>query len=270
MLKGNNDLPLIELPSTQIGKTLEFKAVVVGKTINQVATQYSINFTGNAWECLPVSSVTATKDQAGNIYIDWTGNNRGTGLVLPENYEIDIIDSEVVRTLEASVSNCVYSYTDQITDFGSIQSTIEVIIYQVSSEVGRGIPYTISLTPSLVSIVPTITGFSPTQGGLGASISIFGTGFTGASNVGINGIDTDSLVVVNDGLITGTIATGTTTGKVTVTNASGTGESLTDFVIITSFVDWGDIGGDIEDQTDLKTELDNIRNDAIAYALIFG
>ena len=33
---------------------------------------------------------------------------------------------------------------------------------------------------------------------------------------------------------------------------------------------WGDIGGDIEDQTDLKTELDNIRNDAIAYALIFG
>jgi hypothetical protein len=253
MLKGNNDLPLIELPSTQIGKTLEFKAVVVGKTISQVATQYSINFTGNAWECLPVSNVTATKDQGGNIYIDWTGNNRGTGLVLPEKYEIDIIDSGVIRTLETSVSNCVYSYTDQVTDFGSIQSTIEVIIYQVSSEVGRGIPYAISLTPSLVSIIPTITDFSP-RSGLNGQITIYGNGFTGSTDASINGVSITSFTVVSDGVITGDIPTATT-GKVTVTNSTGTGESLTDFFITSGSVSWGEIGGTVGTNPSLEYQL---------------
>jgi hypothetical protein len=35
-------------------------------------------------------------------------------------------------------------------------------------------------------------------------------------------------------------------------------------------VDWGDIGGDIEDQTDLKAELDSVKKKMIVYALIFG
>lgn len=157
MLKGNNNLPLIALPSTYIGKTLEFKAVVVGKTINQVAAQYSIDFTGNAWECLPVSNVTAIKNESGNIYIDWVGNNRGTGLVLPEKYDIVINGG---RTLTSTVSNVLYSSANQRTDFGSIQSTISVTIYQISHEVDRGIPYTISLTPVL-GIIPR----DPSTGG---------------------------------------------------------------------------------------------------------
>lgn len=115
-----------------------------------------------------------------------------------------------------------------------------------------------------------ITGFSPTQGATGDAITVFGIGFTGAVSAEINEIPIDSFVVVSDTEFTGLVGIGSTTGKVTITNGSEFAESSTDFFVTTGLVNWGDIGGDIEDQTDLKTELDNIRNDAIAYALIFG
>jgi hypothetical protein len=231
MLKGNNPLTLISGTPSQIGKTLDFKAVPIGKSITQVSPVYSITTVGKAWECLPVSSVTAIKDQGGYIYINWAGNNRGTGLVLPEQYEIDIIDTVVVRTLTTSINSVTYSRTNQITDFGSVQSSIDVIIYQVSTEVDRGIPYAVTLTPTLSVVKPTVTDFSPRQGGINDDITIYGQSFTSASSAAINGTSIDSFTVVNDGVITGVIATGTTTGKVTVVNDSGTGTSLADFVI---------------------------------------
>lgn len=72
--------------------------------------------------------------------------------------------------------------------------------------------------------------FSPTQGSVNEQITIHGTGFTGATNAKINDVPLAGFVVVSDSKITGTIPS-TTTGKVTVTNSTGTGESLTDFVI---------------------------------------
>jgi hypothetical protein len=101
-----------------------------------------------------------------------------------------------------------------------------------------------------------ITGFSPTQGSIGNAITIYGSRFTGALSAAIDGTNVTSFTVVDDSVITGTVDTGTITGKVTVANATGTAQSLTDFVIITSAVDWGDIGGTLADQEDLKTELD--------------
>ena len=251
MLKGNNNVQLLQIPSTYIGKTLEAKAVTVGKSLGQVATTYTINFEGKAWECLPVSNVAATKDQAGNIYINWTGSNRGTGLVLPEKYDI-VIGS---RTLTSTTNNVVYSYTDQITDYGSVQSSINVTIYQVSTEVGQGIPYTITLTPTLSVTESIITGFSPTQGSIGDAITVYGSGFTGSTSAMVGVVSLTSFVVFSDSVITGIIDSGTTTGKVSVTNGSYTVESLTDFVITTSSVTWGDIGGNAGDNPSLEYEL---------------
>jgi len=76
----------------------------------------------------------------------------------------------------------------------------------------------------------TVTSFSPTQGAIGDAITIYGKGFTGATNAQVNSVDINSLTVVSDGVITGFIPA-TTSGKVSVTNSTGTGESLTDFVI---------------------------------------
>ena len=54
-------------------------------------------------------------------------------------YEVDIMDgSTVVRTLSVTTEYAEYLSADQTTDFGGDQSTIDIKIYQVSPQVGRG------------------------------------------------------------------------------------------------------------------------------------
>lgn len=56
-----------------------------------------------------------------------------------ERYEIDILDGAVVkRTLSAVSPSALYAAAQQVTDFGSVQSAIEVRIAQISATYGRG------------------------------------------------------------------------------------------------------------------------------------
>ena len=57
-----------------------------------------------------------------------------------EDYEIDILDEngEVRRTISVSTPSANYSADQQLTDFGALQDSISVRIYQISSAIGRG------------------------------------------------------------------------------------------------------------------------------------
>jgi len=68
---------------------------------------------------------------------------------------------------------------------------------------------------------PTISSFTPTVGGVGATITITGTNFTGATAVSFGGTSATSFVVVNSTTITAVIGTGAT-GNITVTTPGGT------------------------------------------------
>lgn len=59
-----------------------------------------------------------------------------------ESYEMDILNNAgvVVRTLESTIEEFVYTVADQTTDFGGVQAAVAVIIYQMSNLVGRGQP----------------------------------------------------------------------------------------------------------------------------------
>jgi len=62
-----------------------------------------------------------------------------------EAYEWDVCTDNtytvVLRTLSASGTNSVlYSAAEQVTDFGSVQTTLSFVIYQISASVGRGYP----------------------------------------------------------------------------------------------------------------------------------
>jgi hypothetical protein len=58
-----------------------------------------------------------------------------------EAYEIDVMDGVTVkRTLLSTTPTVDYPAADQITDFGSEQSSVEVNIYQISALVQRGYP----------------------------------------------------------------------------------------------------------------------------------
>lgn len=59
-----------------------------------------------------------------------------------ESYEMDILNNAgaVVRTLESTSEQFIYTVADQTTDFGGIQSRVAVVIYQMSNLIGRGYP----------------------------------------------------------------------------------------------------------------------------------
>jgi len=80
---------------------------------------------------------------------------------------------------------------------------------------------------------PTITSFSPTSGPVGATVTINGTNFTGATSVKFNGV-TGTFIVNSATKITATVPTGATTGRITVTTPGGTATSTSDFTVTTA------------------------------------
>jgi IPT/TIG domain len=81
-----------------------------------------------------------------------------------------------------------------------------------------------------VQAAPTVSGFSPTSGPPGTSVTVTGTGFTGASSVTFNG--TAAAYTVNsDGQITATVPSGATSGPIAVTNSAGSASSASSFTV---------------------------------------
>jgi len=79
---------------------------------------------------------------------------------------------------------------------------------------------------------PTITGFSPTSGPIGTSVTISGSDFTGASDVLFNGASVQGAFAVDsDTQITATVPSGATTGPISVVTPDGTGTSSADFTV---------------------------------------
>jgi hypothetical protein len=87
---------------------------------------------------------------------------------------------------------------------------------------------------------PTITSFNPTSGPVGTAVTVFGTGFTGATSVRFNGVAA-TFSVFSGTQINTAVPSGATTGRITVTTPNGTATSATDFTVtapaltITSF-----------------------------------
>jgi len=80
---------------------------------------------------------------------------------------------------------------------------------------------------------PAISDFSPLSGPVGTSVTINGSGFTGATGVSFNGtsVGAGNFTVVSDAKITATVPQGATTGQISVTTPGGTGTSSADFTV---------------------------------------
>ncbi|RII26598.1 MAG: hypothetical protein CXR31_09270 [Geobacter sp.] len=90
---------------------------------------------------------------------------------------------------------------------------------QLDDVMGDSLRYNGSFT--LVSGGPTISSFTPATGATG-TVTITGSGFTGATGVTFNGMPAASYTVNSDTQITATIPWGAARGPITVTDGSGT------------------------------------------------
>lgn len=126
------------------------RAVTFGRN---VADSDAVPFTYNAVNLKPLSPVNVTGVFAGGVgcTISWISRTRFnssfwvTGNQPPNeptlNFEVDILyGTDVVRTISATSAIAVYTEAMMTEDFGSVQTTINIIVYQISATVGRGYP----------------------------------------------------------------------------------------------------------------------------------
>jgi parallel beta-helix repeat protein len=83
------------------------------------------------------------------------------------------------------------------------------------------------------AIMPAISSFSPTSGLAGVSVTINGSGFTGATSVAFNGTSA-AFTPVSDSQLTATVPGGATSGAITVTTPAGQAASAAAFVVPTA------------------------------------
>ena len=84
------------------------------------------------------------------------------------------------------------------------------------------------------TVDPTITGFSPTSGPVGASVTITGSGFAGATAVVFNTTNQPTFTVSSDSQIATTVPSGATSGPISVTTPANTVTSSTSFTVTTA------------------------------------
>lgn len=127
-----------------------YRAVTVGDSnINSAVPQ---SFTNSGVSLKPYSPVhiKGARDGSGNLTLTWIRRTRVGGewrdysdAPLGEDseaYEVDIMSGVTVKRTITGLSSETASYTaaQQVTDFGSTQSSIHVHVYQVSATLGRG------------------------------------------------------------------------------------------------------------------------------------
>ncbi|HQF29781.1 MAG TPA: IPT/TIG domain-containing protein, partial [Bacteroidia bacterium] len=89
-------------------------------------------------------------------------------------------------------------------------------------------PFTVSVIDAPAIVVGTIT---PSTGAVGSTVTLSGSGFTGATGVSFNGTSATVFSVVDDNTITVTVPTGATDGPITVSVGGCTGVSGGSFTV---------------------------------------
>jgi len=153
-------LGIASLPAPQ-SEWYSSRTYKIGPTTKPVTDEsyVEIAFTNMARMYQPwsVCNVSGSRDAENNVTIIWVRRDRSGGAWLDnadipmsessERYEIDIMSgSTVKRTLTSTTTTMVtYLVAEQVLDFGTVQASLAVRIYQMSSTRGRGIVKEVTL-----------------------------------------------------------------------------------------------------------------------------
>jgi gliding motility-associated-like protein len=248
-LDGNSQLDIIALHSTGYSVRLNssaFSTVVANSNAAKNITLGDFNNDGYIDFVIDVSSTSVKffQNDGTNIFTGTTISMPGgdlRGLVLAElngNALPEIVTAQYIVNPSYLVAN---NTSTTGVSFSNGQTVLPSLSYNnlnpAANDVdGDGRPDLTTFYPSrnIFSVsrniigLPTISSFTPTSGNSGTSITITGTGFTGATDVTINGNSVTSFTVNSDTSITATVPLGTT-GPIRVTNAGGTNISSSNF-----------------------------------------
>ena len=158
---NSDELAFLTVDSGDIGVSYLYRGITLGKAIDSDIDR-AFSYDAVNLECLSPCHATGSRHPTSNAWtITWVRRSRYAGwrnlVDTPlgedsESYEIDIYSNSsfttIKRTLTSTSETVQYTSAQQVTDFGSNQSTIYVKIYQLSALVGRGYALTATLTRS--------------------------------------------------------------------------------------------------------------------------
>ncbi len=133
-----------------LGLSRKYKPVSIGSTLNATPAN-DFTFTAQCLKPYAPVHIAGSRDGSGNISITWVRRTRVNGGWLDntdiplneqsELYDVEILNgANVVRTFSnIPTSATSYSAIDQTADFGSLQASVSIKIYQLSARVGRGV-----------------------------------------------------------------------------------------------------------------------------------
>jgi len=136
------------MASTQISQTSYYKAVTSNGDWDD-AREASLSYSAASLRCFSPVHIKGTRDASGNLTFSWVRRARWNGdwingIDIPlyeekESYEIDILNgSVVVRTLSSITASVNYTAAQQVKDFGAVQSSLAIAVYQLNATIGRG------------------------------------------------------------------------------------------------------------------------------------
>lgn len=157
---------------------------------------------------------------AGSCMIDTFGSNFDTLLAVYTGTSVDAL-TEVASNDDSGTST-----TSSVTFTAAAGTVYHIAVDGYSGASGS---VTLNWAQSSAS-VPTIASFTPATGAVGASVTINGANFSGATSVNFNGVSA-TFTVVSAAQISTAVPAGATTGPVSVTTPVGTTASTTNFIV---------------------------------------
>lgn len=152
-------------------------------------------------------------------------------------YPAGQLGGQLLGMRESHSVNGYLGQSDQVVHFGlgshtAVDLQINFLNGTVVTQSNVWANQMIVINPSApVPPPPSIASFNPTNGVVGASVTINGNNFNSSSAVKFNGVSSDFTILSNS-QIAATVPAGATTGKISVTNLDGTATSLNDFVVL--------------------------------------
>ena len=149
MLLDMTRVRFVECPIEDMNATVHYRAASVGEAFAN-STPRSRTVTFRNLKPLSPQHIAGTRDGSNNLTITWVRRTRVAGewtdgvdvpvAEMAESYELDLYDGPVfLRTLTATTQTATYMAAQQTADGITPGDPVDVIVYQISDVVGRGV-----------------------------------------------------------------------------------------------------------------------------------
>jgi hypothetical protein len=198
-----------------------------GGGVNSAATQVNVRAEAGPFTVTQPASA-ATWATGSNQTVNWNVANTNSGSINCANVKITLSTDGGTTFPIVLANNTPNDGSEAVTIPGTPSGTARVKVEGVGN-IFFNISQSFTITGS-ANTIPTISGFAPPSGAVGASVTVNGTNFITPSAVKFNGVSA-SFTVNSTTQIVATVPSGATTGPITVTNSSGTATSPNNFIL---------------------------------------